>query len=55
MVNLNFDAFRKQQAKHKPVYVGSTKENPGVNDQDANGQGNTDLSPGASGRTIGKK
>ncbi|WP_176713674.1 hypothetical protein [Pseudobacillus wudalianchiensis] len=52
MVNWNFDSFRKQQAKHKSVYVGSTKESPAINDEQANGQGNTDISPGATGREL---
>ncbi|MEK4030410.1 MULTISPECIES: hypothetical protein [Bacillaceae] len=54
-MNWDFESFRKQQAKHKSVYVGSTKKRPTINDEDANGQGNTDMAPGATGREIGKE
>ncbi|MFK2824801.1 hypothetical protein QYG89_03785 [Bacillus sp. B190/17] len=54
MVNLDFESFRKQQAKHKAVYVGSTKETPAVDDERVNGPGDTDLSPGATGRGVRK-
>ncbi|WP_191991755.1 hypothetical protein [Bacillus aerolatus] len=54
MVNLDFESFRKQQANHKAVYAGSTKERPVVDDKSVNGPEDADSAPGATGRNIQK-
>jgi hypothetical protein len=53
MVNVDKEKFQHVQEKHQGEYIGSDRNQPrGVKDNDYNGQGNTDKSPGATGRRI---
>jgi hypothetical protein len=57
LVNEDFQTFNKEQQKHKSSYLAGEKSGgqKGIEDPAYNGQGNTDLSVGATGRKQTKE
>ncbi|WP_158587423.1 hypothetical protein [Neobacillus notoginsengisoli] len=53
MPNQDKQKFHKIQEEHKAEYIGTDRNQPmGKKNSTFNGQGNTDQSPGATGRNV---